>query len=161
MLLKVVRAKLGFPGRLWTNWDILQNIIQFHKLWWCSIYEQPLVVSLVGVKKGCSVETTLRCEGFVGSALSHPCRREHPGLSGRLPVPSQLFDGKKNLIFTGSVWPLPPPLPYPVDQRILIQAFEQLPKLLSMCQETQCSLEFIFKTNLCQMIVCENECRLE
>ena len=45
-----------------------------------------------------------RSEGFVARALSRPCRREHPGLSGRLPVPSRLFDaGKKNLISTGSV----------------------------------------------------------
>ena len=45
-------AKVGSPGSLWTNWDILQL-----SLWWCSIYEQALVhcVSKVGVKKGWAV----------------------------------------------------------------------------------------------------------
>ena len=45
-------AKVGSPGSLWTNWDLLQLW-----LWWCSIYEQALVhcVSKVGVKKGWAV----------------------------------------------------------------------------------------------------------
>ena len=112
---------------VWKLWQFLTSLKKPHLL---GVQEIMMVLNLwetlLWLKRcwWCSVGTGLRCEGFVAA---QPYRgslsQGTPRLIGRLPVLSQLFDGKKNLISTGSVWPLPP-MPYPLDQRILTQAFE-------------------------------------
>ena len=139
---------------------ISDNSDNFWKLWKLTSLKKPHLLgvqeimmvlnlweTLLWLKRcwWCSVGTGLRCEGFVAA---QPYRgslsQGTPRLIGRLPVLSQLFDGKKNLISTGSVWPLPP-MPYPLDQRILTQANNSR-EALNIClkaKEPKCWLVWI------------------
>ena len=111
-------------GNFWHLWKSL-TYWEYKKLWWslgAQFMRNPVVAKKVLVVQ-CGDRALLW--RFCGCAQPYrgSLSQGTPRLIRRLPVLSQLFDGKKNLISTGSVWPLPP-MPYPLDQRILTQAFE-------------------------------------